>query len=83
MGVVGVVAPVLLMGFVVGSCGARHRRVRVVWIPVTAHWASWLAGRSVPPNDDPDTLWDEMLEWVREFENEVTSEKAFKFVDLA
>ena len=68
MGVVGVVATMLLMGFVLGSCGARHRRVRVVGIPVTAHWASWLAHRSVPPNDDLDTLWDAMLERVRGFE---------------
>lgn len=36
-----------------------------------------------PLGVDPQTLWDEMLEWVREFENEVRSEKASKFLDLA
>ncbi len=36
-----------------------------------------------PLGVDPDTRWDEMLEWVREYAREVTSEKASKFFDLA
>lgn len=35
-----------------------------------------------PLGVDPHTLWHEMLEWAREFEKEVTSEKASKFLEL-